>query len=374
MYKQNRKTMKNLLTLTFIFTLFLGFHSIQADVIIVNNNEGQPGDYVDLQDAIDAADPNDIIYVVGSDEYYHSTSENVMINKPLTIIGPGYFLGQNNEINTQASNITAKVHLLYIGDGADGTIITGMDIDFHNNASLRIGNIKRDRRTRGEAPKNITIIRNKLNHVRVEQANGTIIKENYISYSGNPVYLYQEASNTFIAYNIILGGTNHATIYGPNNVGMKGTIIKNNTLSNGLYRIHSVDDIYNNIFIKGGLNDCNNNVLKNNIFTASEEGFLTGTSVGNTTYKNLNNEFGEAAATLFIEAEPALDKDYKLADSSPAKGAGIVGEDAGAFTTGSNAYKVSGLPAVPAIYELTTPGVGTAADGMKVTIKAKSHN
>jgi len=375
MYKQNRKTMKNLLTLTFIFSLFLGFHSVQAEVIIVNNNTGQPGDYVKLQDAIDAAEPNDVLYVVGSKDYYDDYSTYIRVNKPLTIIGPGYFLSQNDAINTQASNTTAKVSRIYIGAGADGTVITGLDMDVSNSFNeLRIGNLNRDGKSNGSKPEGITIVRNKINQIKVWGAIGTIIQENYISTSQNPVILYEESANTFINNNIIISTNGYANIWGYDNVGLNGTVIKNNTFNAGFYRIHEVDDIYNNIFISGSLNDCHNNTLKNNVFVTSEEGFLTGTSPGNNTYEGHNNEFGVAVATLFMEAEPSLDRDYQLAESSPAKGKGIDGVDAGAFSGDDNSYKISGLPAFPAIYELTTSGEGNADNGMKVTIKAKSHN
>jgi hypothetical protein len=56
---------------------------------------------MDLQTAIDAAAPNDILYVHGSATDYG----NVNINKPLTIIGAGVMPNKGLQLPTSISSI-----------------------------------------------------------------------------------------------------------------------------------------------------------------------------------------------------------------------------------------------------------------------------
>ncbi|MFP4293824.1 MAG: hypothetical protein ACLFQ0_19500, partial [Cyclobacteriaceae bacterium] len=91
--------------------LIFSFTRAEATVIRVDNNEGASADYVKLQDAINNAESGDTIYVVGSSNFYDTNDRGqaveIRINKQVTIIGPGYLLGANQ--NTQASNLTASI-------------------------------------------------------------------------------------------------------------------------------------------------------------------------------------------------------------------------------------------------------------------------
>ena len=57
----------------------------------VNNNTDFDADFTTLQAAVDAATNNDTIYVEGSATAY----DGATIDKPLTIVGPGYYLNEN---------------------------------------------------------------------------------------------------------------------------------------------------------------------------------------------------------------------------------------------------------------------------------------
>lgn len=362
MYYLNNKIMKSLLTTISILTLVLSFHSLQAKVIIVNNNAGQPTDienfYDNLQDAINAAiSGEDTIYVVGSPTI-HSTIE---INKKLTLIGPGYFLGENknvdgDEIQTQANLETAKLRNVTIQEDGDGTIITGFDF---SNSSLNTISID-------QGCQNVELIRNKIYRIGVSGEN-TLVRENFIL---GVITLYTGSSNAMIRNNIILDEINQYSLA----QGVSGVEIVNNTLNDQMSGIKGAN-FDNNIFINDEpLSSCTNNTFRHNVFTVSVADVFTGDQ-NNNTYENLENAFSAARNSLFIASEQTLDGDYQLAENSPAKGAGLDDIDAGAFTSDVNSYKRSGLPAVPAIYEYTIHnGVGTAETGIKVTIKAKSHN
>ncbi len=75
-------------------------------------------------------------------------------------------------------------------------------------------------------------------------------------------------------------------------------------------------------------------------------------------------------STLFTTDENATtDGQYMLSENSPAKGAGSNGSDIGPFG-GPDPYRLSGLPNLPNIYELSTVGL-VSGDELPVTIKIK---
>lgn len=75
-----------------IITPIVFICSTYGAILIVNNNVNNPGNYNNLQTAIDAALPGDTILVSGSETYYQSSTSGsyISINKKLTLIGAGY--------------------------------------------------------------------------------------------------------------------------------------------------------------------------------------------------------------------------------------------------------------------------------------------
>ncbi|HPE77073.1 MAG TPA: hypothetical protein PLC80_13355 [Draconibacterium sp.] len=356
--------MRHKFTLT-ILCLAVSYFTVNAKVWTVDNNAGASADYSVLQNAIDKASAGDTLYVTGSPNYYDG-STMVRLNKKLILIGPGFFLGENS--NTQSSNQTAKIYSMEIGEGADNSLIMGLDF-YSSSREILFSKDKRDGSVGSSPANNVVIKRNLIESLDLNYASGTVIEQNYFYNNGNNVHLDNTCSNTLIQNNIMNSGSSYyATIYGDSNYELSNTVVKNNTLSNGLYRIHAVE-ISNNIFITGTLNDCDKNTVKNNVFVSAEEAIPT-ESTANVLNKNI---FSVTASELFVEATQTVDNDYILSTDSPAKGAGIDGIDAGAFG-GLNPYKLSGLSPIPSIYELTTNGIGTLEEGIKVTIKAKSNN
>jgi hypothetical protein len=341
-----------------------------AKVIRVDNNEGASADYVKLQDAINNAEAGDTIYVVGSPNWYDTNTSNraveIRLNKQLTIIGPGFLLGENE--NTQVSKETAKVYQMNIGEGADGATITGLDFNESTNSSIVINAERFDGSNGTSGPQNVTVKRNKIYVVYIVDGDNTLLTQNFLNSRTYPVYLYREASNTIISNNIIFT-TSTISIYGRDNVALTNTIISNNVLSHRLYTINGAT-VQNNIFITGGLYDSDNNNLKNNLFTTTEDAVVQENSTGNSLVDNI---FSAVQANIFVVPDPSTDNEYRLASDSPAVGQGVNGEDLGAFG-GITPYRLSGQPSIPAIYDLSTTGVGTPSDGMQVQIKVKANN
>jgi len=362
--------MKNMHIIYVLALLLFSLTWAEATVIRVDNNEGASADYVKLQDAINNAESGDTIYVVGSPNWYDTNNNNraveIRLNKTLTIIGPGYLLGENE--NTQANKQTAKVYQMNIGEGADNSVITGLDFNESTNSSITI-NTERFDGTRGnDGPSNLTIKRNKIYVLYLVDGTNTLITQNYFNSRTYPIYLYEDSNNSVISNNILIT-TSTISIYGRNNVALTNTVISNNVLSHRLYWINGAT-VQNNIFITGGFYECDDNSIKNNLFTTTEDAVITENSAGNTLTDNI---FSAVQANIFVDPDPEVDNEYRLATDSPAIGAGVSGEDLGAFG-GITPYRLSGQPSIPAIYDLTTSGVGTSADGMQVQIKAKANN
>jgi len=326
---------------------------VQAKIIQVNNNAGASADYALLQTAIDNANSGDTLYLSGSPNYYDA-STTVRLNKKLTLIGPGFFLGENNQ--TQSSNQTAKIYDFEIGEGADNSVLIGLDFNY-SGYEITFNKKKRDGTTGSNTSNNVLIKRNKIDRISLYYASGTIIEQNYFNSNYSNIFLDETSSNTLIQCNIIITSSSYGGIQGPGyGYALSNTVIRSNTFSKGLVQLVGVE--------------IDNNVLKNNVWVSSEAVAIPTSSTGNTLS---NNKFTATAGDIFVKATPSIDNEFKLKNGSPAIGAGIDGIDAGAFG-GISPYKLSGLPAIPAIYELTTTGIGTKENGLKVVVKAKSNN
>jgi len=355
--------------LSFVMAFFFMHHTF-AKVIRVDNNTGAAADYVKLQDGINNAESGDTIYVVGSPNIYDRNSSGraveIRLNKSVTIIGPGYFLGENE--NTQVKNQTAKIYQMNIGEGANNASLTGLDLDINSNSYLNINAERFDGSKGSNGPDNVKIYRNFIEILYVVDADNTLVAQNYFASRGHSIALYVNSSRTLISNNII-STSYYNSIYGRNNVELVNTVINNNVLNK---RIHSINGatIQNNIFIDGGFYDSDNNNVKNNLFTTTKEAVFEERSTGNT---ESNNIYSAVQANIFGKPSPTQDSHFQLATDSPAIGKGINGEDLGAYG-GPTPYKLSGLPSIPAIYDLNTSGVGTQTKGLKVEIKVKSHN
>ncbi|MFP4091654.1 MAG: hypothetical protein ACLFT3_15210, partial [Cyclobacteriaceae bacterium] len=289
----------------------------------------------------------------------------IRINKQVTIIGPGYFLGANQ--NTQASNLTASIQDLNIGEGADGTTITG--VDFSSRFSNIVINTERFDGSRGnDGPSNISFIRNAIHIISIVDATNTLISQNFFQTSNSYVGLYANAGGTIIRNNII-SSSSSSGIYGWNNVNLSNTVIENNTIRGNISRINGAT-IQNNIFINGIFDDSDNNTVNNNLFTTTQDAVFPGNSTINDISDNV---YSAIISDIFVVPSPSVDNEFRLAEDSPAVGQGVNGVDLGAFG-GAAPYRLSGVPSIPAIYELSTTGVGTPSDGMRVQIKARANN
>ena len=95
--------------------------AVSAKIWRVDSDPTNAADFRTLQEAHDGANSGDTLYVRGSSSNYGDLE---MEGKKLAIIGPGYFLGEND--STQASPLPATMDNLDLYSGVSGSLITGL--------------------------------------------------------------------------------------------------------------------------------------------------------------------------------------------------------------------------------------------------------
>ncbi len=317
-----------------------------AKIWIADANPGDTGaDFKTIQAAHDGASAGDTIYCVGSAQ----SLGDATFTKKLTIIGPGYFLTQN--ANLQANPSSAKLGQLTFNKGSEGSVIIGCEIQgaFAINTS------------------NISIVRNYLSYGNASSSIGLapqigniLVQGNFIMNSGylgygqaiqtggydGPIILTNNYINCVggSAYSIAFSSTDNATI--ENNV-----IVGNITCYNSTFQ--------NNIIISGTFSGTGNGIF-NNICNSNQ-------------FSNTNGNIPNTdTSTVFVNTG-TTDGKYQLKAGSPAKGAGIGGVDIGMFG-GMNPYVLSGVPPIPSVFYFTAPFYGSKSQGLQVHIKAKVNN
>lgn len=304
----------------------------------------------------------DTLHVEGSPTLYSSAT----INKQLTIIGPGYFLTENENV----SNDTYEAEILSItfGAGSEFSQIIGMNIASSSSSTSGRINVN---------------------------ANGVTIKRCFISReinftSGlNDVYILQNFfpdSNSDNAFRI----SSSSTFVAPMEVVFNNNICKKKLLWSDGDGVAEIMECNNNVFdspATGELNlQFNTGSFQNNIVktpgaaaninsgtnqnvqynTVSNNGLFSGTT-GNLWVPNMND--------LFVE-NGTSDGVYQLQEGVTSNVPGSDGADRGAFggVAVTNRYNLSGLGAIPVVYEVTTTGVSEPETGLPVTIRARTNN
>ncbi|MCK9280115.1 MAG: hypothetical protein M0P71_05805 [Melioribacteraceae bacterium] len=292
-------------------------------------------DFTNLQEANDnpGVVNGDTLYIAGNPADYPAAT----ITKKLVIIGTGYFFNDNGLYNG-TTNVPATLESVTFEDGSEGSVIT----------SCIIQHLKLNE-------KEILIKRNKISWIELtEYTASLIITQNYLdNISRDPgIFTLKNIviTNNYL-WNLEIGETNN-------------TLVSNNTIGRGANGNYFV--FHNNILFSPSAHyyvfiDCD---VRNNIVCVSDPAFDP--ALGNLLDVNMDE--------VFISlTEGSQDARYHLRAGSPAIGAGINGVDCGMFG-GDNSYQLSGLPAIPIIYEMIVPTIGTIDEGLNITIKARTNN
>lgn len=315
----------------FLFTVILFCTTnTYAKIWRVNNTAGVNANYTSAQTALNAATTlaGDTLHIEPSASSYGTLT----VNKPIVIIGNGYFLTEDTGLQVNSTEVSQFSYISF-EPGSSGSCIQGIST---GNFYLSTSNI--------------------------------LMRRNYIS---SYVYMYAGADNITLLDNFMVGISEQSSPFTglnlSNNI-LSGCIIslssavsnvtfENNTCINGYVQLYNAQ-INNNIFYNTSFTPYNS-VYFNNIGSSTQFGTANGNQQNVTM---VNNVFVASGTT---------DSQYMLKAGSPAIGAGFGGVDCGAFG-GPNPYRLAGIPNVPTIYKLTVPPTGTT--NINVTISTRSNN
>jgi hypothetical protein len=347
----------------FLLPLLVCCWAAEAKIWRVNNNAGVAADFTSLDAAVNHSSVvnGDTIHVEPSATSYGS----VNLSKSLVFIGNGYFLegdGANSglQYNTKASYI----YSITFRPGSQGSKFYG--ISFVINGTVFWNFI-------GSTPLNLLF--EKCNfmtgYLFVDGVHKNLtFRKCYLNAAGffNPSVL----ENITIENNIM--DNYHSIFYvAPTDLASsKNIIIRNNTFD---FTVLNAAKAYvaNNILTSANQNSFNNCVVENNIFCANQPGVTTGPLSSNG-----NNLINVSRSTLFV-ASGSTDGKFQLSAGSPALGGGVdiggIKPDCGAFG-GPDPYKLSGIPAIPTIYNLTlaSPSVPFGTPSVNATISTRNNN
>jgi len=361
--------MKQKITFLTVAIIFIAI-TLNATVWRVNNRTNVDADFTTLQDAIDGASDGDTLYIDGSATAYGDGT----FTKKLIVIGAGYWLDENDTTQTFKQNST--VGKLIFNDGSQGSIVQGLYIYYTQASSFNVIEINTD---------SITVERNYVYAYNTYTSSGTV--------DGSAIYIASNTADITIRHNWLNARINNAystpKVIGVYIVGVpEGTVVNNNFIrsfnsgsSSSYYAIYFATNNPNNELMLssnvmwGAVRTYYTNHYDNILVSGTYNNGTGDESFNNlcdgTQYPNSNNNQQNVDMTsVFVDYDSYIDNGYILASGSPAIGAAINGGDCGAF--GDYPYILSGIPAIPAIFETTIIPFGSTS--LPVNIKASSHN
>ncbi|MDO7877300.1 hypothetical protein Q5H93_21325 [Hymenobacter sp. ASUV-10] len=281
-----------------------------------------------------AATPGDIIQMEPGDYGFDMT-----ISKNVTVVGPGYFLGTSQNTGLQANAQPAIVNLLHFTTGSTGASVAGITAS-----------------SAGFSASGVTMQR------------CHITGETYINYNGGLI------NNVNIRQNYLDGNLRHNNSTGGTNLLISNNIILGyvslNANSSGEFRQNVTGLQYSTFSLQ------NFNVINNYIGAYYTPSFTNCTVAYNAFYNTgvpttNNNQNNVTIASVFANNNPTFDAHWQLKTGTNAlRGTGENGLDIGAFA-GNSPYKLGGLPAIPAIYQLSNSVNGNT---LNVNMSTRSNN
>ena len=345
--------MKKSTFLILTILLSLSYLNANAKKWRVNSTPSIQANFNSLNDAINSLSvlAGDTIFLEGSLVSYGE----VNITKPLVIRGPGYFLFENQQ--TQSNKVPAKINNLTFSPGSNGSIVSGVYINQY--LIISESNIVVENNFIGES---LYFMANNLANIKIAKS---IINAGIIQYS---MCQPGAISNVIVSNNYIHTKTSGYTYdcafgYLSGRTLMLGTnfsgIFSNNVFEGGTIESYNIS-YQNNIFITSPIYSIYSSSFTNNICDGTQ------LPTGN------NNQQNVVMTDVFVGASASsFDGKFILKAGSPSIGAANDNGDCGIFG-GADPYMLSGVSG-PAIYEILMPNSGSPATGINITLKAKAN-
>ncbi len=299
----------------------------------------------------------DTVHLEGTNIPY----DPVNLTKSMIIIGSGYFLTENPNVSNTVSE--SELYAISFDLGSDGSQLIGVHVgDNPNGIGIYVSNI--------------LIKRCKIDYSVLISPSHSImnitIVQNYFPNTS------RSTSSAILT---------NPTIF-PTNFVFDNNICEKPLLLSGNITVYTVEECNNNVFdcpaISGkpsilmNTTSFKNNILKTPSATVNINANVVSSDVSYNTSASATNQFGTTnnnivitdMSTLFVDPSTnTTDGRYQL---KPGSAAGADGTDRGAFggLAVTNHYTLSGLAAIPVIYNINTSGVGTS--GINVSIKART--
>lgn len=336
--------MKKALVFCLFVTLFFS-HSVEAKILrVAYSGPAVAGvDYPNVQAAVNAAAVDDTIQL-----YQNAAVGSATVNKRLVFLGFGYSLGVNAGLQA-VTNAPNTVTLIFVS-GSQGSKAQGVYGDFY----LAMNDI-----TISRCVGDVKLAYNPNSGSQAAISNATFISS-YLNIYG----YYGQVSNVLVS-NSILANNDLPNVAGlfSNNIIFGGSnrfgscVIKNNIFATTSFCVSGTSAVFqNNLFASS--NNCGTAITgSNNLFN------INMTNV----FVNWNNgSFGSESNLALKAGSPALS--FGIDGNNNPTDAGIYGGEAGLV------YKPSGIPAIPAIYQLTSPGLNANTNPYTITVSVRSNN
>jgi len=324
--------------------------NVNAKVITCSNGVVAGGAYSNLQSAINAANPGDTVYAMGSVNSYG----NITINSAITLIGAGYnTLGTQQQLSTLVGDIYLNAATIST-PGAAGAKIIGISM-INNTLNGSDTTIK-----------NITVSRCNINTIQV-RGNGWTIKD-CIMYI---IYLqYNPVKSCFIANSFMYYGIRDQYSGFDN-----GLVIDHCIIEIATYTIKYAT-FTNNIFFNANQSgDASNkyDTYDNNItYYTSKDSLTQGTNGGSKNiYNPPYNKFFASGQYTSVGYGSILSYDWHLLSTCPGHNASTDGTDIGVYG-GAYPMNFTGASTIPQITYLNINNAIIAPGGkLGVTFKAR---
>jgi hypothetical protein len=339
---KTKKMKKQLFTLAFALMAI----TTNATVITVNNGTVGAGQYTSVQDAVDASQVGDTIYVHGSQTSYG----NVTLNKRLVLLGAGH-----HPKGTQY-NFSTNMGAIYLSQGNSTTIPTATVIKGIRFNSLygQGGSL---------AVNNIIIERSWVSQISV-LGSGWILRNNFIGGISITNHKNVIISNNFFTSYILSSDK-------------PSVIITNNIFLQNAY-ISSVNyaTVTNNIFIKPNTNisGTQNTYNKNVMIYADPANYIEFPLPNNTGVGNLNTTESQFTETipLNVNSTQALTYEWKILETSLGHKYGTDGTNIGIHGGSYQMPNLTGAPNLPQMVSMDIQNSVIPQNG-KLTIEFKAR-
>ncbi len=324
---------------------FLCSLTSQANIWRVNNQSTSTTVFTNVQAAIDddRVSNGDTILIEGTSQDY----PGFVIDKRLVIMGPGYFLNENPFTSVEGIHAIIQGNA-YFDAGSEGSLLQG--VIFGNNLNSGYGpDIEVD-------------------DVIIQGCN-----------LQNGIDIWDDIKGLVLIQNYFLDDFTF-----PNSgYSIQGVVLRNNIINTDLKFTTTVNTprtfaaVENNLFL--GSVQLTTSTYRNNIWLPLQQESIS-VNAGIKEYNvNVSVDMGAennnsviTGLTELYTGDGSTDGKWQIKADSDYKAAGKDGTDPGPFG-GSNPYVLSGLPALPIIYEISTTGFGSTQDGLPLTIKVRAN-